>query len=67
MQSFTILPLLGLKPNVPQNDPKLFQMLPENLAVVHAVVEKILISGVPETHVINHSDGCNGQQMGCRW
>jgi len=37
MQSFTILPVLGLKTNVPQNDPTLFQMLSENLAVVHAV------------------------------
>lgn len=37
MESFIIKPVLGLKTNVPQNDPTLFQMIDDNVAAVHAV------------------------------
>jgi hypothetical protein len=37
METFRIIPTLGLKTNVPQNDPQLFQMVSENTAVVFAV------------------------------
>jgi hypothetical protein len=37
MESFIIKPILGLKTNVPQNDPSLFQMVGNSTAVVHAV------------------------------
>jgi hypothetical protein len=37
MESFIIKPVLGLKTNVPQNDPSLFQGLSQGIAAVHAV------------------------------
>jgi len=37
MESFTIKPVLGLKTNVPQNDPSLFQMIGQSTAAVYAV------------------------------
>lgn len=37
MNSFRIIPALGLKKNVPANDPTLFKMVDENTAVTHCV------------------------------
>lgn len=37
MQSFTIIPILGRKISVPQNDPSLFQFLNEETALTHDV------------------------------
>jgi len=37
MESFTILPLLGLKTSVPQNDLSLFQGIDKGFAITHAV------------------------------
>jgi len=37
MNSFKIIPALGLKTNVPENDPTLFKFITEGLALVHCV------------------------------
>ena len=37
LKTFKILPILGLKTNVPQNDPSLFQFLSDGVAATHDV------------------------------
>ena len=37
MNSFRIVPALGLKTNVPENDPTLFKFISDNLAITHCV------------------------------